>query len=278
MKIPDQLRELIEMGAVQEVIRPLMSGKEAQVYVVRADNELCVAKVYKDVKNRSFRQRTVYAEGRKTKNSRERRAMGKLSRYGRELQEASWQNTEVDMLHLLYKAGVRVPRPRYFLDGVLLMDLVKGANQGPAPRLWDLELTEEMTLQIYGPILRQIVLMLCAGVVHGDLSEYNILLAADGPMIIDFPQAMSASANQNSKGLFIRDVQNITESLSRSAPKLRNTQYGPEIWELYEQSKLRPDSPLTGIWQDPRKKANVAVILHEIESARLDNLKKQGKG
>jgi RIO kinase 1 len=277
MKIPPQLQSLLSMGVISEVIQPLMSGKEAQVYLVRYSDEVCVVKVYKEVNNRSFRQRSVYAEGRKTRNSRDKRALEKSGRYGKELEEESWKNAEVDRLYALSKAGVRVPRPLDYFDGVLIMEMVVDADGNPAPRLSEMQWSDDKAEneKIFHIILKQIVLMLCAGVVHGDLSEYNILMAHDGPVIIDFPQALDASANQNAKAIFIRDVHNLTLSLAKYVPALKNADYAQEIWELYENSRLKPSVQLTGIWKDRRKTANVNAVLNEIEEARLDHIRKQ---
>lgn len=267
MRIPERLRPLIEDGLVQEVVQPLMSGKEASVFVVFADGDYRVAKIYKEATERSFRNRAGYAEGRRIRNSRQRRAMEKGSRYGKQMMEEAWQNAEVDALYKLSEAGVRVPKPHQYVDGVLLMDVVLDPEGNAAPRLFDVDLTEEDALEIHAFLIRQIVIMLCAGLVHGDLSECNVLLAWDGPVIIDLPQATDAAHNPNARHLFLRDVSNLTRYLSRFAPSLAETRYGEEIWSLYERSELHPDTPLTGRWAQSRRRANTAAVLDEIADA-----------
>jgi RIO kinase 1 len=224
MKTPKRIQPLVEAGLVDAVVRQLMSGKEATVYVVRCGDEIRCAKVYKEANQRSFRQAASYQEGRKVRNSRQARAMEKGTRYGRKMQEEVWQNAEVDALYRLAAAGVRVPTPHICLEGVLLMDLVTDAEGHVAPRLNDVELTEEMALTYHATLLRQVVLMLCAGVIHGDLSEYNILLDADGPVIIDLPQAVDAAGNTEAEAMLERDVGNLATYFSRFAPQLAATQ------------------------------------------------------
>ena len=275
MKVPARLQPLVEEGLVDEVIRPLMSGKEASVFLVRTGTRVVVAKVYKDVKHRSFRQRAGYTEGRKVRNSRQQRAMEKGSRYGKEQAEEAWHNAEVDALYRLSYAGLRVPRPHLFTDGVLLMDMVADAHGEPAPRLWDVDLGETQAAEIHGILVRQAVHMLCAGMVHGDLSEYNVLLAADGPTIIDLPQAADAAQNPNAKRLFLRDLDGLTRFLARFAPALAETRYGEEIWDLYERARLVPDSPLTGTWKGSSRKADTHAVLEEIEHAAEEARRKR---
>lgn len=270
MRIPERLEPLVEQGIIQEVVRPLMSGKEAQLFVVVADEEYCVAKVYKDAEHRSFRHRAGYMEGRRVRNSRERRAMEKGSRFGKEKMEAAWQNAEVDALYRLHAAGLRVPKPRLFSDGVLLMDIILDPEGQPAPRLFDLDFTPEQARELHEILVRQCVFMLCAGMVHGDLSECNVLLAWDGPVIIDLPQATDAAHNPNSRNLFVRDVQNFTAFLSRFNPELAGTRFGQEIWQLYERAELFPDTPLTGRWRGSDKKADTRAVLREVETAARD--------
>ncbi len=267
MKIPNALTPLVEAGVIEEVIRPLMSGKEAAVYLVVSEGEQRVAKVYKQAQERSFRQRAAYSEGRTVRNSRQRRAMAKGSRYGKQLLEQAWQAAEVDALVHLHGAGVRVPIPYHFADDVLVMELVKDEHGEPAPRLYDVRLGYDEALAVHQYLLRQVVVMLCAGMVHGDLSEYNILMAADGPVIIDLPQACDAAHNRNAGRLLKRDVKNLGMYLGRYAHKLRRTRYGPEIWGLYERGKLHPDSELTGRFDRRGSKADTAAVLAEIEAA-----------
>jgi RIO kinase 1 len=270
MKIPKRIQPLVEEGLVDAVIRQLMSGKEATVYVVRCGDEIRCAKVYKEASQRSFRQAASYQEGRKVRNSRQARAMEKGTRYGRKMQEEVWQNAEVDALYRLAAAGVRVPRPYICFEGVLLMDLVTDAGGHVAPRLNDVELTEELALTYHAYLLRQVVLMLCAGVIHGDLSEYNILVDADGPVIIDLPQAIDAAGNTEAGAMLERDVANLTTFFSGFAPQLAATQYGKEIWALYGAGLLRPETELTGRVAVDDRPADVGAVLHEIELARRE--------
>jgi RIO kinase 1 len=270
MKTPKRLQPLVEEGLVDAVIRQLMSGKEATVYVVRCGDEIRCAKVYKEASQRSFRQAASYQEGRKVRNSRQARAMEKGSRYGRKMQEEVWQNAEVDALYRLAAAGVRVPRPHICFEGVLLMDLVTDAEGHVAPRLNDVELTEELALTYHAALLRQVVLMLCAGVIHGDLSEYNILVDADGPVIIDLPQAVDASGNTEAGAMLERDVANLATYFSRFAPQLAATQYGKEIWALYGAGLLSPETELTGHVEADNRPADVAAVMRAIEHARKE--------
>lgn len=270
MKIPKRLQPLVEEGMIDAVVRQLMSGKEATVYVVRCGDEIRCAKVYKDAEKRSFRQAASYQEGRKVRNSRQARAMEKGTRYGRKMQEEVWQNAEVDALYRLAAAGVRVPRPYICFEGVLLMDLVTDAGGHVAPRLNDVELTETQALHYHAQLLQQVVLMLCAGVIHGDLSEYNILLDADGPVIIDLPQAIDAAGNTEAGAMLERDVANLATYFSRFAPQLATTQYGKEIWMLYGAGLLRPDTLLSGQVAADDSIVDVDAVMHEIAHARKE--------
>jgi RIO kinase 1 len=267
MKIPDRLLPLLEQGLIHEVIRPLMSGKEAAVYVVAAQEGICVAKVYKDAEHRSFRQRSAYIEGRQVRNSRQRRAMEKGSKYGKEQTEAAWQNAEVDALYKLHAAGLRVPRPIMFSDGVLLMDMVMNSDGEPAPRLCDCNFTPEQAWRVLEFVVYQVAGMLCNGLIHGDLSEYNVLLAWDGPMIIDLPQAIDAAHNQSARSLLVRDVENITNFLARSNPGLAEARFGQEMWGLYERAQLFPDTPLTGRWRGSTRRVDTRGVMREIEDS-----------
>ncbi|HVK95950.1 MAG TPA: PA4780 family RIO1-like protein kinase [Noviherbaspirillum sp.] len=270
MKIPKRIQPLVEEGLVDTVIRQLMSGKEATVYVVRCGEEIRCAKVYKEANQRSFRQAASYQEGRKVRNSRQARAMEKGTRYGRKMQEEVWQNAEVDALYRLAAAGVRVPTPYSCFEGVLLMDLVTDADGHVAPRLNDVELTEALALQYHAQLLHQVVLMLCAGVIHGDLSEYNILLDADGPVIIDLPQAIDAAGNTEAGPMLERDVANLASYFSRFAPQLAATQYGKEIWGLYSAGLLSPETVLTGRVAADKRPADVGAVMREIALARKE--------
>ena len=267
MKTPKRLQALVTEGLVDEVIRQLMSGKEATVYIVRCGEEIRCAKVYKDQKQRSFRNNTSYQEGRRTKNSRQARAMEKGSRYGRQMQEEAWQSAEVDALYRLAAAGLRVPQPYLCHEGVLLMELVTDAEGQPAPRLNDIEMTAEQALEFHAELLRQVVRMLCAGLIHGDLSEYNILVGADGPVIIDLPQAVDAAGNSNAGEMLERDVANLASYFGRFAPELADTDYGKEIWRLYQAGNLTPDSQLTGRIEIEQRIADVGAVLEEVKLA-----------
>jgi RIO kinase 1 len=275
MKIPKRIQPLVEEGLIDSVERQLMSGKEATVYVVRCDQEIRCAKVYKEASQRSFRQAASYQEGRKVKNSRQARAMEKGTRYGRKMQEEVWQNAEVDALYRLAAAGVRVPKPYICFEGVLLMELLTDANGNAAPRLNDVPLNEAMALDYHAQLLKQVVLMLCAGVVHGDLSEYNILVDAAGPVIIDLPQAIDAAGNTEAGAMLERDVNNLRNFFSVYAPKLASTQYGKEIWQLYGDGLLTPDSVLTGQVEIDTRPADVGAVMHEIALAEQEEREKQ---
>ena len=270
MKIPKRLEPLLEDGLIDDVIRQLMSGKEAMVFVVLCGEEVRCAKVYKEANKRAFRQSVDYTENRKVKNSRQARAMAKGSRYGREAQEEAWQNAEVDALYRLARAGVRVPKPYNFHAGVLLMELVTDAYGNAAPRLNDVVFTPEQARMHFQTLLRQVVLMLCAGVIHGDLSEYNILVAGDGPVIIDLPQAVDAAGNNHARDMLVRDVANLSGFFGRFAPELLKTEYGKEIWALYVQGELHPEVPLSGHFAQSRKPVDLNSVIREIDDARAE--------
>lgn len=270
MKVPKRLIPLLQEGLIDEVLGELMSGKEATVYVVRCgDAERC-AKVYKDAQQRSFRQAASYRDGRKVKNSREARAMGKGTRYGREVQEKAWQTAEVDALFLLANAGVRVPQPYICTDGVLLMELVTDAAGNVAPRLNDVDFTEAQALETHALLLDQVVRMLTAGVIHGDLSEYNILVAADGPVIIDLPQAVNAAGNNEAQAMLERDVENLSAFFGQFAPQLLATHYGKEIWALYEAGELHVGAALTGRVEIDTRPVVLEELMNDVEDARLE--------
>ena len=267
MKIPKRIQPLIDDGVVDEVIRPLMSGKEAAVYVVRCGSEIRCAKVYKEARKRSFKQAVTYQEGRKVRNSRRQRAMEKGSRFGRKQQEETWQNAEVDALYRLADAGVRVPTPYGCFDGVLLMELVTDDDGNVAPRLNDVAMSEEQATEDHYVVMQYVLRMLCAGLVHGDLSEFNVLVDDYGPVIIDLPQAVDAAANNNAEKMFARDVNNMTAYYGQFAPELLETQYAKEIWALFEDGKLNPDTELTGWFADETELADVDTVLEEIKAA-----------
>jgi RIO kinase 1 len=270
MKAPARLLPLIEEGLVDSVVRQLMSGKEALVYVVRCGDETRCAKVYKEANARSFRQAVDYTENRKVKNTRQARAMAKGTRFGRAAQEAAWQSAEVEALHRLAGAGVRVPRPYNFHDGVLLMELVSDAEGAAAPRLNDVAFTAEQARGHHGTLMREVVRMLSAGIVHGDLSEFNVLLAGDGPVIIDLPQAVDAAGNNHAKRMLLRDVANLRDFFGRFAPELLATRYGEEIWALYERGVLNPATPLTGRFEAAAGPVDVASVLREVNDSLAD--------
>ncbi len=270
MKPPARLQSLIEEGLIDTVVRQLMSGKEATVYVVRRAQETWCAKIYKEATQRSFRQAVDYTENRKVKNSRQARAMAKGTRFGREAAEAAWQSAEVDALYRLAAAGVRVPKPHNFIEGVLLMELVTDAHGDAAPRLNDVALTPAQARTHHGALLTEVVRMLCAGVVHGDLSEFNILLGQDGPVIIDLPQAVDAAGNQHAPRMLLRDVNNLRSFFGQFAPELLQTDYGHEIWDLYQRGLLSPEVALSGRFAHKKGAVNVSGVLREIDDAQAE--------
>ncbi|MBV7316859.1 PA4780 family RIO1-like protein kinase [Shewanella sp. NIFS-20-20] len=267
MKIPKRLQPLVDDGLVDQVISQLMSGKEATVYMVQCGQEIRCAKVYKEANQRSFKKAAQYQEGRKSRNSRRARAMEKGSKYGRDQQESAWQHAEVDALFTLADANVRVPTPYGCFDGVLLMELITDANGDVAPRLNDVELSQAQAIRDHATVMQDIVRMLCAGLVHGDLSEFNVLVDDQGPVIIDLPQAVNAAANNNAKAMLQRDVNNMTQYYGQFAPVLLASQYAEEIWSLYEKGKLVADTQLTGHFDAPTHSADVDSVLDEIRAA-----------
>ncbi len=274
MKIPARIQPLVDDGLVDEVISRLRSGKEADVYVVRCQGEIRCAKVYKEATQRSFRQAVQYQEGRKTRNSRDARAMRKGSRFGRNQQEKIWQTAEVDALWRLASSGVRVPKPYDYLDGVLIMELVTDQGQA-APRLSDVSLSPAQALQDHAIMMKYVVRMLHAGLIHGDLSEFNVLMDNKGPVIIDLPQAVDASASNHARSLLERDVNTITQYYARYAPELADTKYAKEIWALYEAGKLKIDTELTGHYEETAVAADVGAVLGAIQSAQDEEYERQ---
>tara|TARA_R110002072_G_scaffold184083_2_gene340459 strand:- start:29960 stop:30823 length:864 start_codon:yes stop_codon:yes gene_type:complete len=277
MKIPKKIQPLIDDGIIDEVVRQLMSGKEASVYVVRCGNEIRCAKVYKDALKRSFKKAVQYQEGRKVRNSRRARAMEKGSRFGRAEQEEIWQNAEVDALYRLAAAGVRVPQPYGCFDGVLLMELVTDEEGVVAPRLNDVSMSEEQAIEDHAVMMHYVKLMLCAGLVHGDLSEFNVLVDDYGPVIIDLPQAVFAAANNNAQKMLERDVQNMTVYYAQFAPDLLNTRYAQEIWSLFEEGDLHSDYELTGQYLGDTELADVDSLLEDIEAVKREEEEAQAK-
>lgn len=266
MKIPKQIQPLVDDGLVDDVMSRLMSGKEADVYVVRCGSEIRCAKVYKDAAKRSFKKAVQYQEGRKVRNSRRGRAMEKGSKFGRKQQEETWQNAEVDALYLLAGAGVRVPQPYDCLNGVLLMELITDENGEVAPRLNDISMSAEQAREDYLVVMHYVMRMLCAGIVHGDLSEFNVLVDVNGPVIIDLPQAVNAAANNNAQSMLKRDVDNMTRYYSQYAPDILKSQYGKEIWALFENGELQPETELTGHYAENTQAADVDGVMLEIKS------------
>lgn len=277
MKVPKRIQPLIDDGLVDKVLGSLMSGKEAQVFLVRCGNETRCAKVYKDVAKRSFKNAVQYQEGRKIRNSRRQRAIENRSKFGRDQQEVVWQRAEVDALYKLAEAGVRVPKAYGLFDGVLLMELITDGDGGVAPRLNDISMSAEQAIKDHATIMTYVLRMLCAGLVHGDLSEFNVLQDQTGPVIIDFPQVVNASGNNNAKTMLQRDVRNITQYYAQYAPELSETHYAEEMWELHEKSELKPDLKLTGKFKFSTKAADVDSVLDMIDFAYEEELDRQDR-
>ncbi|PVZ67783.1 PA4780 family RIO1-like protein kinase [Pelagibaculum spongiae] len=272
MKIPKRLQPLVDDGIVDKVLRQLMSGKEATVYVVQCGDEVRCAKVYKDVSQRSFKNAVLYNEGRKVRNGRNARAMQKGSKFGLEQQEEIWQNTEIDALYKFADAGIRVPQAYGCFGGILLMELITDADGFAAPRLNDVSMSEADALTDHATMMDYVVRMLSVGVIHGDLSEFNVLVDANGPVVIDLPQAVDAAGNNNARKMLLRDVNNMTQYYSQFAPSLATTRYGEEIWEIFEAGDLSPKTVLTGEFADSEIAADVDEVLHEIDSAFEEEL------
>jgi RIO kinase 1 len=270
MKIPKRIIPLVEDGLVDEVIRPLMSGKEADVFIVRCGSEIRCAKIYKESDKRGFKQATQYQEGRKVRNSRRARAMEKGSRFGRKEQEEVWQNTEVDALFRLARVGVRVPKPYGCFDGVLLMELICDETGAEAPRLNDVAMSAEQAIEDHQLMMRYVVRMLCEGLVHGDLSEFNVLVDAEGPVIIDLPQVVNAAANNQAERFLARDVNKITAYYGLYAPEILDTRYAEEIWALYEAGDLTPEVAISGEFDVIESDPDVGAVIEEIKQAMIE--------
>jgi RIO kinase 1 len=275
MKTPAGLQPLIDDGVIDEVLRSLKSGKEATVYVVRTGSQVRCAKVYRDMGQRSFQKRAQYQEGRKVRGSRQARAMSKSTRFGRKEQESAWKNAEVDALYQLVAADVRVPKPYGYFNDVLIMELVTDAAGNPAPRLGEVDLSPELAREYHAFLVRQVVRMLSLGLIHGDLSEFNVLVGPDGPVIIDLPQAVNAAGNNNAFAMLERDVNNIRNTLGRFAPELLQTEFAREMWSLFEQGELRADSVLTGVFARDESQTDPDGVLAVIEDAREEHLQRE---
>src|SRR5689334_2711757 len=275
LKTPAGLQPLIDDGVIDEVLRSLKSGKEATVYLVRSGAQVRCAKVYRDMAQRSFQKRAQYQEGRKSRGSRETRAMGKSTRFGRREQEAAWKNAEVDALYKLVAAGVRVPRPFGYFNDVLIMELVTDAEGNPAPRLGEVELSAELAREYHRFLIRQIVRMLSIGLIHGDLSEFNVLVGPEGPVIIDLPQVVNATGNNGAFAMLERDVNNIRGTLGRFAPELLETQFAREMWALFEQGELKADTELSGVFARDETMADPDSVLQVIGDAREEALRRE---
>lgn len=274
MKLPKALEGMVRDGLIDEVVKRLASGKEADIYVVYSQGQYRCAKVYKDITKRNFKKQASYQEGRKTRNSRKARAMEKHTKYGRKEMESSWQNAEVDALYKVAETGARVPEPFYCMDGVLLMELVIGLDGDVAPRLHDLALTQDQAMEYYSALIVDVMKMLCAGIVHADLSEYNVLVDEFGPIIIDLPQAVDATSNNNAAEFLIRDLNNLRDYFSQYAPELKATEFGQEMWAIYKAGDLTPETPLTGQFKRSTKEINVKNVMEAIDEAREENEEK----
>ena len=274
MKLPKALEGMVRDGLIDEVVKRLASGKEADIYVVYSQGQYRCAKVYKDITKRNFKKQATYQEGRKTRNSRKARAMEKHTKYGRKEMESSWQNAEVDALYKVAETGARVPEPFYCMDGVLFMELVSGPDGDVAPRLHDLALTEDQAMEYYSALIVDVMKMLCAGIVHADLSEYNVLVDEFGPIIIDLPQAVDATSNNNAADFLIRDLNNLRDYFSQYAPELKATEFGQEMWAIYKAGDLTPETPLTGQFKRSTKEIDVKNVMEAIDEAREENEEK----
>ena len=278
MKTPTALQPLIDDGVIDEVIRALKSGKEATVYLVRSGTQTRCAKVYRDMRQRSFQRRAQYQEGRKLRGSRQTRAANKNTRFGRGEQEAAWKNAEVEALYRLQAAGVRVPKPYGYFNDVLLMELVTDSDGHPAPRLGEIDLSPELAREYHAFLIRQIVRMLDSGLIHGDLSEFNVLVDSGGPVIIDLPQVVNAAGNNGALAMLERDVNNIRGTLARYAPELLSTEFARELWDVYERGELTADTQLTGQFARDETLADSEGVLLVVDDAREEAMQRALRG
>ncbi|MBS1121486.1 MAG: hypothetical protein H6Q90_3714 [Deltaproteobacteria bacterium] len=237
----EELDLLVADGVIDEVLGRLKSGKEANISLVRRGDQTFAAKVYKDRATRSFKNNTEYKEGRKVRNTRTQRAMDSGGQFGRDAAEQEWKSAEADALFKLHGTGVRVPTPIMFYEGVLLMELVRDAEGRPAPRLIDVAIPPEEACAVFADLVAQMISMLCCDVIHGDLSPYNILAAAEGPTIIDFPQVISAVHSSRAEFFFLRDFDNVGRFLAGFDRSLAiHRADGRAIWRAYVSRELTP--------------------------------------
>ena len=238
----DHLDVLLADGVIDEVLGRLKSGKEANISLVRRGDDVLAAKVYKDRSTRSFKNNADYKEGRKVRNSRTQRAIDGGGRFGRDAAEQAWKSAEADALYKLVGSGVRVPLPVMFYEGVLLMELVKDGDGRPAPRLIDVAIEPAAAIGVYADLVAQLIAMLCCDLIHGDLSPYNILAAAEGPTIIDFPQVVSAVHSSRAEFFFLRDFDNVVRFVAGFDPSLAvHRSDGRAIWRAYVGRELTRD-------------------------------------
>src|SRR5436853_5323366 len=275
MKTPAGLQPLIDDGVIDEVIRSLKSGKDATLYHLRSAALMRCPRVYRDMAQRSFQKRARYQEGCTLRGSRQARAMSKRTRFRRKEQEAAWKNAEVDALYKLVAAGVRVPKPYGYFNDTLIMELVTDAAGDPAPRLGEVDLSPGTAREYHRYLVQQVVRMLSIGLIHGDLSEFNVLIGHDGPVIIDLPQAVNAAGNNGALAMLERDVNNLRGTLGRFAPELLQTEFAREMWALFEQGELTADSTLKGVFARDETAADPDAVLLAVEDAREEALRRE---
>ena len=168
-----------------------------------------------------------------------------------------------------------MPKPYGYFNDTLLMELVTDAAGHPAPRLGEVDLTPETARECHGVLIQQIVRMLSIGLIHGDLSEFNVLVSADGPVIIDLPQVVNAAGNNGALAMLERDVNNLRGTLGRFAPEILQTEFAREMWAQYEQGELTGDSTLTGVCARDERAANADSVLLAVEDAREEALRRE---